>query len=283
MHVVALVLAHLKVEPTPELGRLLLCGSIRQVIAETLGRDLPAGLGRAVARMPAKVLAQENYRRLIALLDHGPTAKLLFHMDKVDDALIDLLFQTPPAVRRHVMRLAQSRGEYWSQYAGFREGLHVLTTRGAADSFEELVCTLASAKRPEQFLAKLRSVCDSLPLPEAMPGAQIGLARRLDLVSEIRALASRWQNCLRDYIPSVNSGRCAIYLWDHETTPAACLVRRHGRLGWFLDDVKGPKNAEIDTPKLEVIHQSFAEAKVQQASMIEAVEQLYEEQDEPEL
>ena len=34
----------------------------------------------------------ENYRRLIALLDHRPTAKLLFHIDKIDDALIDLLF-----------------------------------------------------------------------------------------------------------------------------------------------------------------------------------------------
>ena len=101
MHVVALVLAHLKVEPTPELGRLLLCGSIRQVIADTLGRDLPAGLGRAVARMLAKVLAQENYRRLIALLDHRPTAKLLFHSDTIDDALIDLLFRRrqPFAVR----------------------------------------------------------------------------------------------------------------------------------------------------------------------------------------
>ncbi len=164
MHVVALVLAHLKVEPTPELGRLLLCGSIRQVIADTLGRDLPAGLGRAVARMLAKVLAQENYRRLIALLDHRPTAKLLFHSDTIDDALIDLLFQTPPAVRRQVLQLAQSRGECWSQYAGLSEGLHVLVTRGAADSFEQLVCTLASAKRPEQFLGKIRSVCDSLPL-----------------------------------------------------------------------------------------------------------------------
>ena len=107
MHVVALVLAHLKVEPTPELGRLLLCGSIRQVIAETLGRDLPAGLGHAVARMPAKVLAQENYRRLIALLDHRSTAKLLFHSDPIDDALIDLLFQTPPPLRRPVLRLAK--------------------------------------------------------------------------------------------------------------------------------------------------------------------------------
>lgn len=280
-HVVALVLAHLEIDPTPEQGRLLLRGSIRELITETLGRAPPAGLRRAVARMPAKVLAQENYRRLIALLDHGPTAKLLFHMNKVDDALIDLLFQTPPPVRRHVLRLAQSRGEYWSQYASLCEGLHVLVTRGAADSFEELVCTLASAKRPEQFLGKIRSVCDSLPLPEAMPSIQIGLARRLDSVSEIQALASQWQNCLRDYIPSVNNGRCAIYVWDNETTQAVCLVRRHGRLGWFLDDVKGPKNAEIGTPELEVIHQSFAEAKVPQTSMIEAVEQLYEEQDEP--
>jgi hypothetical protein len=32
---------------------------------------------------------------------------------------------------------------------------------------------------------------------------------------------------------------------------------------------------------LETIHQSFAEAKVPQASMIEALEQLYEEQDDP--
>ena len=161
------------------------------------------------------------------------------------------------------------------------KGCLSLITRGAADSFEELVCTLASAKRPEQFLGKIRSVCDSLPLPEAMPSVQIGLARRLDSVSEIQVLASRWQNCLRDYIPSVNSGRCAIYVLDNQATPAACMVRRHGRLGWFLDDVKGPRNAEIGTQDLEIIFQSFAEAKVPQASMIEAVEQLYEEQDEP--
>jgi hypothetical protein len=250
MHVVALVLAHLKVEPTPELGRLLLCGSIRELTTQTLGCAPPAGLRRAVARMPPKVLAQENYRRLMALLDHGPTAKLLFHIDKVDDALIDLLFQTPPPLRRPVLRLVQSRGDDWSHYAGLCDGLHVLVARGAADSFEELVCTLASAKRPEQFLGKIRSVCDSLPLPEAMPCVQIGLARRLDCVSEIQALASRWQNCLRDYISSVNTGRCAIYVWDNDEIPATCLIRRHGRLGWFLDNVKGPRNAEIDTQDL---------------------------------
>ena len=76
---------------------------------------------------------------------------------------------------------------------------------------------------------------------------------------------------LREFISSVNSGQCAIYVWDNETTPATCLVRRCGRLGWFLDDVKGPRNAEIDTLNLEIIYQSFAEAKVPQVSMIETV------------
>ena len=50
----ALVLANLEVEPNLELGRLLLCGSIRQVFTETLGRSPPAGLRRAVGHMPAK-------------------------------------------------------------------------------------------------------------------------------------------------------------------------------------------------------------------------------------
>jgi hypothetical protein len=60
--------------------------------------------------------------------------------------------------------------------------------------------------------------------------------------------------------------------------PAACLVKRHGRLGWFLGEVKRPRNAEIDTLELEVIYQSFAEAKIPQASMIQTVEQLYDEE-----
>ena len=101
--------------------------------------------------MPAKVLAKDSYRRLVLLLDHRPTAKLLFHTDRIDDALIDLLFVTPPPIRRHVFQLAQSRGAHWSQYAGLSEGLRVLVARGAADTFEELVRSLASAKRPEQL------------------------------------------------------------------------------------------------------------------------------------
>ena len=60
MHVVALALAHLEVNPPPEQGGLLLRGSFKQVITKTLGRDPPPGLRRAVGHMPAKVLAKRQ-------------------------------------------------------------------------------------------------------------------------------------------------------------------------------------------------------------------------------
>jgi hypothetical protein len=277
MHVIALALAHSKGPSTTDLARLLVCGSFRQIITETLGRDFPAGLSRAVAHMPANVLAKENYRRLIDLLHHGPTATLLFHVDAIDDTLIDVIYHTPATLRRPVMLFAINRGREWSRFAGISDGLRILVARGAARNFNDLVSNLAAAERPREFVAKLRAICDSLPLPKTLPPARIGRARRLDCIKEIRALASQWQNCLRDYIGFINNGCCAIYLWQDELATAVCLVGRHGRFGWFLDEVKGPKNTPIGSYYLATIDQSFADANVPRNSLIAAVEHLYDD------
>ena len=281
VHLIALALAHLQDQLTSDLALLLLRGSLRQVMTETLGRGPPAGLSRAVAHMPFKVLTKENYRRLVELLYQAPTAKVLFHVDAIDDEMIDVLYRTPVSLRRALLLLATHRGGDWPQFAGLADGLRILAARGAAHSFDELVNNLASARKPRQFLAKLKSICDCLPLAEDMPPARIGLARRLDCIGELRALASQWQNCLLDYIDSVNEGGCAIYLWQDERTSAACLVNRHGRFGWFLDEVVGPKNAEIKVRQERIIRQTFAEVGVPQCAMIQAVENLYDSLSEP--
>jgi hypothetical protein len=92
-----------------------------------------------------------------------------------------------------------------------------------------------------------------------MPPEQIGAARRIDTSAEIRDLARQWSNCLEKfYLERVNDGTCAIYLWNDPPAPAVCAVERHGRLGWFLSDVKGPKNKDIDPELLSHIHQAFA-------------------------
>jgi len=91
----------------------------------------------------------------------------------------------------------------------------------------------------------------------------------LDAVAEIRDLAKTWQNCLADYVFNVNDGTSAIYLSDQ--LEAVCFLARHGRMGWFLLQTKGPRNATIELDQLAQIHDAFAAAGIQPSSMIEAI------------
>ena len=49
---------------------------------------------------------------------------------------------------------------------------------------------------------------------------------------------------------------------------------RHGRMGWFLLQTKGPRNADIDPDQLAQIHAAFADAGIPQSSMIEAIKSI---------
>ena len=56
--------------------------------------------------------------------------------------------------------------------------------------------------------------------------------------------------------------------------PAACLVRRHGRLSWFLDETKGPRNADLEPGPLEIVAATFAEIGIQTSRAIAGIENL---------
>jgi hypothetical protein len=71
---------------------------------------------------------------------------------------------------------------------------------------------------------------------------------------------------------SVNDGTAAIYLSDH--FEAVCYVCRYGRLGWFLQQTKGPKNVEIEPSQLVEIHDAFASVGIHTSSVIEAIKNI---------
>jgi hypothetical protein len=125
---------------------------------------------------------------------------------------------------------------------GFSAGLRLLASRGAASSFDALVRELASASQPEQVYAIISELVEALPLPDAFPPPQVGNAYRLDQAIAIRSRAKSWRNCLTRYLDDINAGACAIYLCEQDNIPAACLVRRYGRLGWFLEEVTRSKS-----------------------------------------
>jgi hypothetical protein len=277
VHLIALALAHMETELTPDLGPFLLCGPAGEVVTRAIGRSPPAGLSRALSHMPLQVLAKESYCRLIELLDHQLSAHLLFYADKIDDSVVELLYNVPAPLRRPALLLVMRRQGGFPQLARLAEGLAVLAARGAAASFDALVAELGLAWGPAQFACKLERVIERLPPVEAAPPSRVGTARRQDSLADVRALADRFEHYISDYLKAFKQGECAVYLWEGRNKSAVCLVGRHGRFGWFLDQVKGQgqDNAEVEPELLASIEQAFASTGIPKSSAIEAIERLY--------
>ncbi len=70
----------------------------------------------------------------------------------------------------------------------------------------------------------------------------------------------------------MNESRSAIYLWPHAQAPAVCAVNRHGRLGWALQDAKGPENSDLPPHRLEEIYCAFTAAGIPREPAVEALE-----------
>jgi hypothetical protein len=269
MHLIALALAHWPGETDPSRGRLLLGGASAAVLDSILDRR-PAGLKRALGRLPISVLPPESYRHLIELLDDPAVAKLIYHVESLTGDCICLLHDVPAPLRRIV---ALAVDDSLLNPTGLMDGLRFLASRGAAPSFDALVAELGAIRQPAQMMAHIANLVRHLPLPEPIPPVIVGGAHRLDSVTELRRLAKRWKNCLAGfYLDAVDNGRAAVYLWPDAETPAACLVARHGRLGWALEDAKGPENAELPPARLEEIHRAFAAVGIPTESAIEALE-----------
>jgi hypothetical protein len=113
-----------------------------------------------------------------------------------------------------------------------------------------------------------------LPLPETMPPATVGNARRLDRVDTVCSLGRAWRNCLATYGGTIDAGTCAVYLWEDAKQSAACRINRHGRLGWFLDEVKGPRNSGVEPQQFALIGTAFADVGVPSSQVVRAIENI---------
>lgn len=268
MHLIALALAHVDRRVPPEFGLFLACASSREIVDRVLGRR-PAGITRALRRLPDEVLRRESYRHLVDLLKEPESAKFLNYADWIDESTIRLLREVPVPLRR--VFLSATKFCFQRPY-GFADALRFLVARGGAPSYESLVSDLATVNQASQFVAKMKRLVEALPLPQGMPLAQIGRAHRLDRTADIRRLAKRWKNCLADYVQQIDDGECAVYLWKQGEASAACLVQRFGRLGWFLEEVQGPDNADPEPERLEAIESAFAAAGIPLSGIAYAIQ-----------
>jgi hypothetical protein len=270
MHLIGLGLAHLNWPVPPDIVPLLVRGSMRQVLDRILGHA-PAGMRRVLRHLPVQVLRRGNYRQLVTLLADPDAAKVLHHAAEIDDMAIWVLGELPQPLRRP---LPFALAGWPRKLNGLPDSLKFLVCRGVAANVDELVARLATVTTWPQLAAMVEFWVSMLSLPETMPPASVGKARRLDAVEKVCSLGRAWRNCLGMYALAIDDGRCAVYLWEDGERPAACLVRRHGRLGWFLDEVKGPRNSEIGPDQSAAIGSAFADVGVPWRHVVAAIENI---------
>jgi hypothetical protein len=267
MHFTALALAHMTGEITPDLALMLLQGSRKTILNLSIGHR-PVGIDRVLSHLPPKVLTAESYRKLTDLLLVPATAKFLHHRTSITEQIITGLHTLPAALRSVAI---MSMFSPFCRMLLFVDGLRFLASRTGLP-FESLANQIGALDQPDQVAAKITQLVDGLPLPDTFPPIEIGGFRRLDAVAEIRDLAKNWQNCLADCLFNVNEGTSAIYLSDHRQ--AVCFLCRYGRMGWFLVQAKGARNADIDPDQLAKIHTAFAAAGIPEAAMIDPIKSI---------
>ena len=270
MHLIALAVAHLNLPVPPEIGPLLIRASARQVLNHVLGQP-PAGIRRALRNLPDAVLSRENYQRLVDLLLDPQAAKVLHHADQIDDTAIRVLADLPQKLRKP---LAFAVADWPRKLNGLSDSLQFLVSHGVGSNVDELVAELATVTTWPQLAAMVEFWLARLPLPERMPPATVGNARRLDRVDTVCSLGRSWRNCLASYGGAIDAGSCAVYLCEDGKRPAACLVNRHGRLGWLLDQVKGPRNSEVEPEQFALIGAAFADVGVPSSQVVRAIENI---------
>lgn len=247
---------------------MLLKGFRKPILNLSLGHHHPVGIDRALQHLPPKVLSADSYRHLVDLLNDPATAKFLHHSASITELKITALHNLPPALRTAAILAMLNRIDGMPRFV---DGLRFLAAR-AGLPFDTLATQIGGLDQPDKVVAKIRQLVDGLPLPNTLPPVDVGGFRRLDTVAEIRELAKKWQNCLADYLFSVNNGTSAIYLSDERQ--AACFVSRHGRQGWFLVQAKGPRNVDIAVDQLAQIYHAFADVGILPSSIVEAIKSI---------
>jgi hypothetical protein len=268
MHVLGLGIAHL--DPAL-LSRTIiedLASRSPQASVREILRSWPRGLNRILHALPdTSVLAPENYRALVRLLDDRTTAAHLHHCRAVNEPLITALAALPSPLRRPAIYKLFDNIDGMDRLIA---GLQYLSDR-AGVAFDCLVEELSSLGQADQVKAKIAGLADRLPLPDRLPAQRLGTFHRIDDPAQIRSLAKSWRNCLSEYLHEVNEGSSLIYRSTEDDMPAAARLVRADRLGWALVDIKGPHNSQIHEEAGLHHYAIFADAGIPKLADIAAI------------
>jgi hypothetical protein len=232
---------------------------VRAVLAE-LGMARIAGLDRLLRHLPPKPLHPEDYRSLPRLLADSVTANVLNLASVVDEAFLSNLGDLSSSLR--TLPIVTALGDESDGASALLDWIGLLAQKRGDPDDRHVTGQLTAARTFRDLRAHIARLCAELPLPDGLPPAVIGDARRLETAADIRLIAHQFSNCLRDRIDDVDAGVCLFYLWQRDDDDVVCELSRAKRLGWALCECLGPRNAMPDKNVIRQIKADFRRAGV---------------------
>jgi hypothetical protein len=163
MHLMALALAHMTGEVTPDVAVMLLQESRKTILNLSVGHR-PIGIDRVLSHLPPKVLTAESYRNLTDLLLVPATAKFWHHRTSITAQIITGLHTLPAALRTVAI---MSMFSPVSRMVLFVDGLRFLAARTGLP-FESL------ANQTHYRLLRSADSGGSMPSPRFVTSPRIG-------------------------------------------------------------------------------------------------------------
>jgi hypothetical protein len=222
------------------------------------------GLRGILAKMPTIMFSKVAYERLAGLLVDHRAMKVMAHTDAVTSDLIDRLHHLPEELRlasviKQIIHPNESRIIELASCPD--DGL------AGSRSRSRLSARLSDCRSRKAFWTIIQEELLSrlVDLPEA-PEIDHPFVRPLSNFADLTQTASRFSNCLRMCVDESVRGEIAFYVYENETGQQAVisvkpLIGPNG-LEAVIDDIKGPKNADVPAAVEKEIEAIFAKAGI---------------------
>lgn len=208
----------------------------------------PIGLESILAKMALPMWSPEDYRRLWSLIGCPYAMDYLQHARALAPLQVAILDELPPALRhdsivRHLHRPLEAR-----------------VLAHAFDDQKRAKMLLRAAKQSKNrksLFGRASNILSKSWKFAAAPEVDHPNITPIRTDAELRRVALRFRNCLRDHADKASVGEVAFYVYEGEE-PAVVMISRPVAGTYIIDQMLGPGNAFLSTATQQVIREALA-------------------------
>lgn len=207
----------------------------------------PIGIEGILAKMVLPMWAPDDYRRLWSLIGCPNGLEYLQHARALAPHHIAILYELPPVLRhdsivRHLHRPLEARVL-----------AHAFTD---VKNAKMLLRAAKQSKNRKSLFGKASNILAKTWKIAAAPEVDHPNIRPIRTDAELRQVALRFRNCLRDHVGKASLGEAAFYLYDGDE-PAVIMISPRVAGTCVIEQMRGPGNAILSTATQQAIREAL--------------------------